>query len=153
MDYLAWVSVRVEVWNRNLVEDKWRLRESGDRVRVERVRESGDWERVETEWEWKGWVRVEVCESGLLFVTYEFWISPFYRDSISRWLPHGSSTSFWENTNRGSKCWDITRVLETRFPGGHHVEKCQIRTWSEQGNRVFETRFISPKSSFLNSRC
>ena len=49
--------------------------------------------------------------------------------------------------------WLINRVLETRFPGGRHVENMSNQTWLEHWNQVFETRFISPKSSLLNSRC
>ena len=47
----------------------------------------------------------------------------------------------------------INRVLETRFPGGHHMEKMPHQTLSDHGNRVFEIRFIGPRLSLLNWRC
>ena len=43
--------------------------------------------------------------------------------------------------------------IETRFPGGRHVEKIPHQTWSTHENRVSKTRFIGPKLSLLNSRC
>ena len=82
MDYLAWVSVRVSMWNRNLVKDEdltqweWGIESVSvslrnwewgiDRMRVE-VRESGDWVRVERvsesggAWEWSS-----VCDLWIL---------------------------------------------------------------------------------------
>ena len=47
----------------------------------------------------------------------------------------------------------INRVLETQFPGGHHMEKMPHQTLSDHGNRVFEIRFIGPRLSLLNWRC
>ena len=35
--------------------------------------------------------------------------------------------------------WLINRVLKTRFPGRHHVEKMPHQTQSDHENRVFET--------------
>ena len=36
----------------------------------------------------------------------------------------------------------INWVLETQFPDRRHAEKMPHQTWSDYGNRVFETRFI-----------
>ena len=47
----------------------------------------------------------------------------------------------------------INQVLETQFLDGRHVEKTPNQTSSEHWNQVFESRFISPKSSILNSIC
>ena len=46
----------------------------------------------------------------------------------------------------------INRVLKTRFSSGRHVATMPHQTWSDHENRVFETLFIGPKSSLLNSR-
>ena len=51
------------------------------------------------------------------------------------------------------KGWLINRVLETRFPSGCHVIKTPHQTWSDHGNRFFETWFIGPKLSLLDLRC
>ena len=42
----------------------------------------------------------------------------------------------------------INQVLETRFPSGRYVEKMPYQTWSDQENRVFETRFIAQNQVF-----
>ena len=47
----------------------------------------------------------------------------------------------------------INRVLNTRFPSGHHMKKIPHQSWSNHGNRVSKTQFIGPKSSLLNSKC
>ena len=51
------------------------------------------------------------------------------------------------------KARDMNRVSKTWFSGRRHVEKTPHQTWSEHENRVYDARFISPKSSFRNSRC
>jgi len=115
--------------------------------------------RVETEWQWRGWVRVE--SGGVSESVWCLWLRKFdkpfmklnFRDSVSRWLPRGSTMSFSNNTNQCSKGQDITRVFNTRVLGGRHMEKTQNQMWSEHGNRVFETWFISPRLSLLDSRC
>ena len=49
--------------------------------------------------------------------------------------------------------WLVNRVSKTWFSSGRHVEKMPHHTWLEHWNRVSKTRFISPKSSLLDSRC
>ena len=46
------------------------------------------------------------------------------------------------------KGWIINRVLKTQFPGRHHVEKMSHQAWSDHGNWVFETQFISLNQVF-----
>ena len=103
--------------------------ESGDWVRVERVSERGvRVERVSV-WELRGWVREawewRVCDCLILKKAF---MKSSLRDSVSRWLPHGSTTSFSKNTNRCLKGRDITRVSNTRVPSGCHVKKRQFKT-------------------------
>ena len=56
-------------------------------------------------------------------------------------------TCTWENWAL-KFFWLINRVLETWFLGGCHVEKMPHQTWSDHGNRVFETLFIDQNRVF-----
>ena len=99
MNYLAWVLVRVSLWNRNLVEDEelteweWGIESvSVDEwewrgwVRVERVRQSGDWVRVE-----------RVSESGEVTCDWaiDLWIFPLWNQAFKGWYIQVDST--WIN--------------------------------------------------------
>ena len=49
--------------------------------------------------------------------------------------------------------WLVNQVFKNRFSSRRHVEKMPYQAWLEHWNWVSKTRFISPKSSLLDSRC
>ena len=52
-----------------------------------------------------------------------FFFFNFLRIKVCLWLVVDAGV----NINRVSNCRDINRVSKTRFPGGHQMEKRQIR--------------------------
>ena len=60
---------------------------------------------------------------------------------------------FGQKKKKKKKGCLINWVLETRFPNGRHMEKMPHQRWLDHENRIFETWFIGPKSSLLDSRC
>ena len=121
-------------------EGEWQRRESGESM----------WE-WEGEWEWREVLRAERCLIRK---------NPIWNQVLETRFPgvfhvdQPPTTSLTtSHINRASNCRDTNRVSKTRFPNGRHVEKTPNQTWSIHGNRASKTRFISPKSSLLDSRC
>ena len=56
-------------------------------------------------------------------LSWFFFFFNFLRIKVCLWLVVDAGV----NINRVSNCRDINRVSKTRFPGGHQMEKCQIR--------------------------